>query len=94
MQILSQGCIYEAGSKLKAFEYYTEKVIALPTFFLCSEVPLLYCRIRKDSALEQPSHLLKLNMGKASYGRPQKISHTGYDLASLLKQVCSCLQFC
>lgn len=24
-QILSQGCIYEAGSKLKAFEYYTEK---------------------------------------------------------------------
>jgi len=32
MQILSQGCIYEAGSKLKAFEYYTEKVIAASNF--------------------------------------------------------------
>lgn len=36
MQILSQGCIYEAGSKLKAFEYYIEKVIAVPAFIICS----------------------------------------------------------
>lgn len=31
-QVLSQHCIYEAGDKLKGFEYYSEKVCNLKYF--------------------------------------------------------------
>ena len=41
MQILSQGCVYEAGNQNTAFEYYSEKVnLMLSPFFLSSSLEM------------------------------------------------------